>query len=203
MAVVIKNCLSAIPWGLISCEATTGIAELYYCHYEQIKNIVFAATPSASCDQGEIASFALDTSVVVLPEELLQPINFVKQEDDTGALVEWTTTDEGGNKVRNYTATIQVVANTPDEQCSIDMAVGKEICLVFKGKDGYWRILNWSGGAKLQSAAGSTNLSYVTIILSGRVNSRQLFISYADSNTWANTALVPYSVDPVNGLLNV
>lgn len=203
MPVVVKDCVCAIPWGQLVCDATTGIAELYWCHYNQIKNIIFAPTASGCCEEGEIASFGLDVSTPVLPEELLQPIKFVKQDDDSGAVVEFTTSNEGGNKVRNYTATIQVVANTPDEQCSIDLAVGKEICLVFKGKDGIWRILNWSGGAELQSAAGSTSLSYVTIVLSGRVNDRQLMVSYTDNKAWADTALIPFSVDPVNGLLNL
>lgn len=203
----IKNCICAIPLGTDPCETTTGIAELYYCHYKQIKDIIFAPTTltpgsPACCLEGEFASFALDVTVpTALPEELLQPLEFVQQDDDSGALVEWTWSDEGGNKVRNYTATIQAITNTPDQECAIDKAIGKQLCLVFKGKDGFWRILNWDGGAKLLSSAGNTNQSYTVLVLSGRVNSRMLYVSYTDSNAWSDANLVPVSVNP-SGLIN-
>ncbi len=198
----IKNCVCAVPWGQLACDNIIGIAELYWCHYKQIIDIVYAATANGCCDKGEILSFGMDISAPILPEELLQPVEFVKQDDNTGANVEWTWSDEGGNKSANYTATIQVPGSNPDQDCSIYGAVGQEICLVFKGKDGYWRILNYDGGAKLQSSDGSINQSYSVVVLTGRVNSRQLFVSYTDGNAWADTALIPNSLDPSAGLIN-
>lgn len=202
MPVVKKNCVCAIPWGQLICDTVIGTEKAYWCHYKQFTAITYAATTSGCCEEGEIASFGMDVSTPALPEELLQPLNFVKQDDDSGFLIEFTWSGEGGNKVADYTATIQVPASNPDQDCSMYGAVNQEIAIVHKGKDGYWRVLNHKGGAKLQSVAGNSNQGYYVMILTGRVSARQLFASYTDNNTWANTALVPYSLDPVNGLIN-
>lgn len=202
MPIVIKDCVCAIPWGQLACENIIGISELYWCHYKQIIDIAYASAADGCCEKGEITSFNMDLSSPILPEELLQPVEFVNQDDNSGAVVEWEFSDEAGNKTATYTATIQVPGANPDQDCSIYGAVGQEICLVYKGKDGKWRILNYDGGAKLQSVTGSTNQSYSVLVLTGKVNSRQLFVSYSDNNAFADTALIPNSIDPSSGLIN-
>jgi len=202
MAVDIKNCVCAIPWGQLACNAVIGIEKMYWCHYKQLTAIVYAATANGCCEEGEIASFGMDVSTPILPEELLQPLEFVQQDDDSGALVEYVHSDEGGNKSSNYTATIQVPKGDPNQECSIYSAIGQEICLIYKGKDGFWRILNHKGGAKLLTSSGNSNQSYDVLVITGRVAARQLFLSYTDANAWADDALTPYSLDPTTGLIN-
>lgn len=195
----IFDCVCQVPLGAQECDTTTGIAELYYTPYKNINAIAFVATANTCCEKGEIASFGVAGAA---PEGLLQPIDFVKQDDDSGAVFSYETTYEGGNKVRNYTLLFQTNSNNPDEECAIDSLIGREIAFVFKLKSGAWKAVNWSGGAKVQSNAGDTNTSYKTVTLSGRANDRDLYISYTDSGAWADVHLVPNSVDPINGLIN-
>jgi len=196
---VIFDCVCQVPLGAQECDTTTGIAELYYTPYKNINAIAFVATANTCCAEGEIASFGVAGAS---PEGLLQPIDFVKQDDDSGAVFSYETTNEGGNKVRNYTLLFQTNSNNPDEECAIDSLIGREIAFIFKLKNGSWKAVNWSGGAKVQSNAGDSNTSYKTVTLSGRANDRDLYISFTDSGAWANIHLVPFSVDPVNGLIN-
>jgi len=69
----ILNCICPIPLGSESCATQIGISELYYTPFKNIEGVVFDASASTCCTEGEIASFAL---VAAAPDGLLQPINF-------------------------------------------------------------------------------------------------------------------------------
>ncbi len=195
----IVNCVCPIPLGGTACATQTGIAELYYTPYQNIISIVYAASTSTCCAQNEIEEFALDAAA---PDGLLQPISFVQQDDDTGALFTADDTYDTGNTVRNYTFAFQTNSNNPNEECTLDSMIGQQVAFLYKGKDGKWRFINWSGGLKVSSVAWNSNQAYKVVTLSGRAKDRALFVSYSDSGAWAATALVPVSVDPVNGLIN-
>lgn len=191
------NCVSAAPLGADVCKTQTGIADAYYTPYQNITTIAFAATPD--CPEAEIASFGL---IAGAPEGLLQPINFVKQEDDTGALFTFEDLVDGGNVSRNYSFVAQTNSSNPSEECTLDSMLNQEVAFLYLGKDGNWKFVNWSGGLKVTSVAGDSNTSYRTITLSGRANDRALYVSFTDNKTWADINLVPISIDPINGLIN-
>lgn len=193
------DCSCPVPLGGQECETTTGIAELYWTPYENLDAIAFAASANTCCPEGEITSFGVDAAA---PDGLLQPINFVKQDDDSGAVFSFEDSFEGGNKVRNRTLLFQVNSDNPDEECAIDSLIGREIAFIFKLKNGKWKALNWSGGARVTSNTGDSNTSYKTVTLTGRVNDRDLYISFTDGGAWADANLIPNSVDPLNGLIN-
>jgi hypothetical protein len=190
------SCVCPIPLGSDACNNKTGIAQIYYTPYTNITSIAFAA--GGCCEEGEIASFAL---IAAKPDGLLQPINFVKQDDDSGAVFLWEETSVEGNVSLNYTLNVQAITNTPAEECTIRSMLNREIAFIFKGKDGNWKFLNWSGGAKVTGNVGDTNTSYKTITLTGRVNDAALFVSHTDSNAWADANLIPESINPI-GLIN-
>lgn len=193
------NCVCPVPLGKNDCENVTGIAELYYTHYTNFDAMTFAATANTCCAKGEITGFALNAAA---PDGLLQPINFVIQDDDSGAVFSWEEKVDGGNKVYEYTVVFQVNSNNPDEECAIASMINQEVAFVMKLKNGLWKAVNWSGGARVTLNAGDTNTSFKTVTMTGRVNDRGLYVSYTDGGTWANTNLVPNSVDPINGLIN-
>lgn len=191
------NCVCAAPLGANECKTQTGISEVYFTPYQNITTIAFVAADC--CPEGEIGSFALIASA---PEGLLQPITFVKQDDDTGALFTFDDAVDGGNVVRNYSFAAQTNSSNPEEECTLDSMINQEVAFLYLGKDGKWKFVNWSGGLKVTSVAGDSNTSYRTITLSGRANDRALYVSFTDSKTWADINLVPVSVDPINGLIN-
>ena len=127
----------------------------------------------------------------------MQPITFVNQDDDTGAVFTSNSVSDAGNKQRNRTFAFQIEANTADEECAIDSMVGKEIAVCIKYKDGRTRLINWSGGMKVISADKDSNTSYWTVVLSGRANDRDLLVD----STWADANIVPNSIDGT-GLVN-
>jgi hypothetical protein len=86
------GCVCTQPLGGEDCDNKTGVAQLYYTPYTNISGIAFASV--ACCEEGEIASFTL---VAPKPDGLLQPIKFVKQDDDTGAVFSWEETVVDGN----------------------------------------------------------------------------------------------------------
>lgn len=193
-----KCCICAIPLGGENCDTTTGIAELYYIPPCQFVSLEFSADNNSCCVKGQVDSFTLDlTAPTPLPEELLQPISFVNQDDDTGAVFTRNTASDAGNKQRNRTVAFQVEASTPDQECAIDAMVGQEVAFVIKYKNGDWRLVNYSGGMRVISADDDSNTSYITVTMSGRPNDRDLIID----KTWADANIVPFSVDPT-GLVN-
>ena len=193
------NCVCAQPLGAEICSAQTGIAELYFTPYKNITTIVFEPSVDNCCLEAEIASFGLDAPG---PAGLLQPINFVKQDDDSGALLTTDDTSDGGNKVRNYSFLFQSNSKNPTEECILDSMVGQEVAFLIKQKDGHWKFINWSGGLRVTGVSSNSNQGYIVVTLSGRANDRALYVSYTDLEAWADIALVPVSVDPINGLIN-
>jgi hypothetical protein len=190
------GCVCPNPLGSQDCDNKTGIAQLYYTPSSNISSIVFASI--ACCEEGEIASFTLGAAK---PDGLLQPINFVKQDDDSGAVFSWEETVVDGNTAYNYTLTFQTNSNNPSEECTIRSLLNREIAFIFKGKDGKWKFVNWSGGARVTGNIGNTNQSYKEVTLSGRANDAALFVSYTDNNLWADANLIPESLNPI-GLIN-
>lgn len=193
-------CICHIPLGGESCDSSTGIAELYYVSPCLINALTFAAVADGCCDKGQISSFGLnfDDPLSPLPEELLQPITFVNQDDDSGAVFTRSTVSDTGNKQRNRTLPFQVEANTPEQECAIDLMVGQEAAFVIKYKNGNYRLVNYSGGMKVISAEDDSNTSYTTVTLSGRPNDRDLLID----PVWAAANIVPRSLNPGVGLVN-
>ncbi len=197
MAVI--YCICPIPLGSDSCATQTGISELYYTPFKNIEGVVFDATTSTCCAEGEIASFALTEAA---PDGLLQPINFVQQDDDTGALYTESHEYDAGNKIINDTFAFQVNASNPNEQCTLRSLIGQQVAFLFKGKDGFWKFVNWAGGMKIATVQGNSNQSYYVVTLTGRANKPALYVSYTDAGVWASTALVPVSILPLTGLIN-
>lgn len=195
----IVNCVCPIPLGATACKTQTGISELYYTPYQNIISIVYQVSASLCCTNSEISSFALDAAA---PDGLLQPINFVQQDDDTGALFSAEDNYDAGNTVRNYTFSFQTNSNNPNEECTLDSMVGQQVAFLYKGKDSRWRFINWSGGLKVASVTWNSNQAYKILTLNGRAKDRALFVSYTDAGVWATANLVPISIDPVNGLIN-
>ena len=193
-------CICTIPLGGNSCDPVTGIAELYYTAPCLVNAIAYNAVADGCCERGEISSFGLDIADpnAPLPSELLQPISFVNQDDDSGAVFTRSTVSDTGNKQRNRTLPFQVEANTPEEECAIDLMVGQEVAFVIKYKNGNWRLVNYSGGMKVISAEDDSNTSYITVTLSGRPNDKDLLIDKA----WAEANIVPVSTNPGVGLVN-
>jgi hypothetical protein len=193
------NCICPIPLGSESCTTQTGISELYYTPFKNIEGVVFDATASTCCTEGEIASFAL---VATAPDGLLQPINFVQQDDDTGALYTESHEYDTGNNIINDTFVFQVNAGNPNEQCTLRSLVGQQVAFLYKGKDGFWKFVNWAGGMKVATVQGNSNQSYYVVTLTGRANKPALYVSYTDAGVWASTHLVPVSVVPLTGMIN-
>lgn len=197
-------CICPRPLGSADCESLkTGISEAYYTCPKNILNIAYAADDETCCDNAEILSFDLDlTTPTPNLEELLQPIIFVKQDDDTGAVHTFEDKSEGGNVILEHTFTFQVVANDPDQECAIQKMIGREVAVLVKYKTGRWRFINYTGGMKVTLSSGNSNQSWKEVTIFGRVNDYPLFVSYTDGGAWADVHLVPYSIDPVNGLIN-
>lgn len=197
---VTKCCICHIALGGESCDSTTGIAELYYISPCLVNAITFNPVASGCCDKGQIASFGLDFADPLnpAPEELLQPITFVNQDDDSGAVFTRSTVSDGGSKQRNRTLPFQVEANTPEQECAIDAMVNQEVAFVIKYKNGNYRLVNYSGGMRVISANDDSNTSYTEVTLSGRPNDRDLLID----PTWAAANIVPQSLNPGVGLVN-
>ena len=200
-----KCCICTIPLGskTENCDATTGIAEMNYTASCNIVAVTFAGaggTPAPDCcPEGEITSFSLDFADPLnpAPEELLQPITFVNQDDDTGAVFSSDTNFDGGNKTRNRTVVFQVVGDDKDSECALDSMVGKEVAFSIKFKNGNYKLVNWSGGMKVTSVVKDSNTSYWTVTMTGRPNNRDLYVD----GTWAAANIVPISTNP-NGLVN-
>lgn len=196
----ILNCICPIPLGASECKTQTGIAEAYYTPYQNITGVAFAASASACCTEGEITAFGLVVSA--LPSDLLQPINFVQQDDDTGAVFTNSETYETGNTSINDTFVFQTNSKTPNEECTLRSFLGQQVAFLIKGKNGRWKFINWAGGMKVASVEGNSNQAYYVVTLSGRANKPALFVSYTDNGAWAAINLVPVSIDPINGLIN-
>lgn len=189
-----------------NCDSTTGISEMNYTGSCNIILVTFGKsgvdptdpTDPACCPEGFIESFSLDFDdpLSPKPEELLQPIVYVQQDDDTGAFFNSNTNYEGGSKKRDRDLSFQVEGHEAETECVLDSMVGKEPAFHVKFKDGQHKLINWSGGMKVTSVQKDSNTSYWTVTMSGRPNDRDLFIN----PTWANTFIVPVSVNP-NGLV--
>lgn len=200
-----KCCICTIPLGskTTNCDSTTGISELNYTASCNVIGVTFAGAAGSPapdcCPEGEIETFTLDFADPgnPEPEELLQPITFVQQDDDTGAVFDIDTNYDGGNKTRNRTVSFQVEGHDKDTDCALDSMVGKEVAFHVKFKDGSHKLVNWSGGMRVTNVAKSSNTSYWTVTMTGRPNDRDLFINAA----WANANIVPISTNP-SGLVN-
>ena len=195
----IINCVCAQHLGSDICNTQTGIAEVYFTPYQNITSLVFEPSTDDCCIKAEIAGFGLDNAA---PAGLLQPINFVKQDDDSGAIFTTNDTADAGNKVRNYSFVFQTNSKNPTEECILDSMVNQEVAFLILQKDGNWKFINWSGGLRVTDVATNSNQSYFSVTLSGRANDRALYVSYTDAKAWADINLVPFSVDPINGLIN-
>lgn len=194
-------CICPVPLGSQSCEDfQTGIAEAYYTCTKNLEAIAFAADSESCSEEAEITAFGLVNFPTA--NALLQPINFVKKDDDSGAVWSFEDKSEDGNTVLEHTFVFQVVANTPAEQQAIRSMLGREIAIVIRTKSGNWYLINWSGGMKGTSNTGNTNQSWKEVTIFGRVNDLPLLISYTDAGAWADANLIPNSVDPLNGLIN-
>lgn len=190
-------CICPIPLGSQDCESLkTGIAEAYFTCSKNIVALAFAADDAACCPEAEITAFSLDFAVPATPapEELFQPIIFVKQDDDTGAVHSFEDKSEGGNTILEHTFTFQVVANDPNQECAILKMIGREICILVRYKTGRWRLINYTGGMKVTLSAGNSNQSWKEVTVFGRVNDLPLFVSFTDNGAFADIALVPFSV---------
>lgn len=197
-------CLCPIPLGSQDCaELKTGIAEAYYTCPKNIASIGYLADPNSCNDEAEIATFTLQNpnSPAAPPDEyLLQPINFLKLDDDSGAVHEWDDNSTDGNVTLNHTFTFKVAVTTPTEEAALNQMLGREVCLVIKYKSGRWRFINHTGGMICSGKTGNSNQSWVDVTISGRVNDAPLYISYTDSGAWADLNLIPKGL---GGLLNV
>jgi len=198
-----KCCICVLPLGGNDCDTTTGIAELNYVPSCSITNVTFNEvgddpTP-ACCPEGEIATVTLDIAdpLAPLPEELFQPITYVQQDDDSGAVFTIDSIVDTGNKQNNRTVTFQVAGNGAEIECILDSWLNREVCFHVKFKDGQHKLVNWSGGMRVTNYQKDSNTSYYTVTMQGRPNDRDLFID----KTWADTNLVPFSTNP-NGLIN-
>jgi hypothetical protein len=196
-------CICPIPLGSVDCESLkTGIAEAYYTCSKNVINLAFAPDSNGCCDEAEITAFGLNLTVPTpLAEELLQPIVFVKQDDDTGAIHTFEDKSEGGNVLLEHTFTFQVAANTPDQECALNRMLGREVAILVKYKTGRWRFINYTGGMKVTLNSGNSNQSWKEVTVFGRVNDLPLYVSYTDAGVWADANLVPISVTPT-GLIN-
>lgn len=198
-----KCCVCKLPLGGQDCDTTTGIAELNYVAACDIINLTFgevAGDPApACCPEGEIETLGLDIAdpLAPLPEELFQPITYVQQDDDTGAVFTQSSVVDTGNKQNNRTMTFQVEGHGSEIECILDSWLNREIAFHVKFKDGLHKIVNWSGGMRVTEYTKDSNTSYYTVTLSGRPNNRDLFVNKA----WADANFVPFSTDP-NGLIN-
>lgn len=200
LALAGKCCICPAPWGAVNCEdELTGIEEVYYTCAANIVNIAYSADTNNCDSNAKIDSFGLQLSTPTPnAAELLQPVNFVQQDDDTGAELTAEYASQGGNKTYTPNFVLQVVGNNVDQEASIFSVIGRQVAFIIKYKNKRWRALNQKGGAKVTLVSEGSNLAYYTITLTGRLNERPLEIDA----TWAATALIPNSVDPVNGLIN-
>lgn len=190
-------CLCPIPLGSVDCaELQTGIAEVYYTCPKNIDALSYIADANNCCPEAEITSFGLSGTAT---ENLLQPINFLKLEDDSGAVHEFDDLSEGGNVTLNHTFKFKVVTTTPTEEAALNKMLGREVCLVIKYKSGKWRFINHTGGMIARQKTGNSNQSFTEVTVSGRVKDAPLYISYTDSGAWAAANLVPVAL---GGLIN-
>ena len=198
-----KCCICVLPLGGNDCDTTTGIAELNYVPSCSVSSVTFneiANEPEpACCPEGEIASITLDIADPSAPlaNELFQPITYVQQDDDSGAVFTIDSVVDTGNKQNNRTVNFQVAGNGPEIECILDSWLNREICFHVKFKDGQHKLVNWSGGMRVTNYQKDSNTSYYTVTMSGRPNNRDLFID----KTWADANMVPVSVS-ATGLIN-
>jgi hypothetical protein len=197
-------CICPTPLGSVDCnDLQTGIAEAYYTCPSNLQAIGFLPDANGCCDEAEINIFALQNpnAPAAAPDEyLLQPINFVQNDDDTGAVHSFDDQSEGGNVTLNHTFVFQVVSSTPTEECALNKMLGKQVCILIKYKTGRWRLINHSGGMTTSGKTGNSNQTYTEVTISGRVNDAPLYVSYSDNGAWADTALIPVAL---GGLLNI
>lgn len=193
-------CLCPIPLGSQDCNnLQTGIAEAYYTCPKNISSVGYLPDASGCCAEAEINVFTLITSIGAPPENLLQPIKFLKLEDDSGAVHEFDNQSADGNVTLNHTFKFKVVSGTPDEECALNRMLGREVALVIKYKNGQWRFINHTGGMIATQQTGNSNQSFTEVTISGKVNTPPLLISYSDAGVWAAANLIPASL---GGLIN-
>jgi len=194
-------CLCPIPLGSQDCATLlTGIAEAYYTCPKNVTSIGYLPDANGCCAEAEINIFTLTTGVPINPvQNLLQPIKFLKLEDDSGAVHEFDDNSKDGNVSLMHTFKFKVVTSTPDEECALNRMLGREVALVIKYKNGKWRFINQNGGMVASQKTGNSNQSFTEVTISGKVNTAPLFISYSDAGVWAAANLIPASL---GGLIN-
>jgi len=133
-------CVCPTPLGAQECRTQTGIAEAYYTPYQNITGVAFAASSSTCCAEGEITAFGLIEEADAWG--LLQPINFVQQDDDTGAVFTESSTYDAGNTVIADGFVFQVNSKNPNEECTLRSLIGQQIAIIIKGKNGKWKFVN-------------------------------------------------------------
>lgn len=195
-------CLCPTPLGSYDCsDMQIGIAEAYYTCPKNILTLAYAADSKSCSSKSEITAFTLTTtSPTNPPENLLQPINFLKLEDDTGAMWEYSETSASGNVSLTHTFKFKVVASSPTEKAALFKMLGREVAILIKLKNGKWVFINQSGGMIATENAGNSNQSFTEVTITGNVNYRPLDVSYSDAGAWALTNLVPVGL---GGLLNL
>ena len=193
-------CLCPMPLGSQDCSnLLTGIAEAYYTCPKNITVISYLLDAFNCCAESEISAFELLTPIGAPPENLLQPINFLKLDDDSGAVHEFDDTSKDGNVLLSHTFKFKVVSSNPAEECALNKMLGRQVAVVIKYKSGLWRFINHTGGMIASQKTGNSNQSFTEVTISGKVNSAPLLISFTDGGAWADANLIPASL---GGLIN-
>lgn len=196
-------CLCPTPLGSQDCsDLQTGIEEAYYTCPKNVIGIGYLPDSGGCTLEAEINIFALENpnAPAAPPSEyLLQPINFLKLEDETGAYHEFDDTSADGNVTLTHTFKFKVVSSTPLEEAALKQMLGREIAIVIKYKSGRWRFINHNGGMIATQKTGNSNQSFTEVTITGKVNSAPLYLSYSDNQAWADANLIPVGL---GGLIN-
>lgn len=174
-------------------DLTIGVAEAYWTCAANLDLINYIADADACDDRSEIADFSLkeQTPGSPLPEELLQPLLFYKEDDFSGLQSILTSNLEGGASNANVATTIKVVANSPKQESILRKNKGREIALVVRLRNGRWKVIGQTGGLRLSEYIIDSSLFYVQMTISGQPSEEPRFLSFTDNGAWADANIIP------------